>query len=196
MKVEIPLKKAPPIILEKDEFPNPDTTLEKLQKLPLVYGSPTVTAGNAPGLDTGASAILMMSEKKAKEKGLKPLAKILSMVATATTPRLIAAIPGFTIQRALEKAQIILDQIDLIEVNEAFAAMPLVSAKILADGDAEKMKALLEKTNVTGGAIAIGHPVGASGAGILMTLIYELRRRGGGLGVASICGGVRQGGET
>jgi acetyl-CoA C-acetyltransferase len=193
MRVEIPQKKGPPIIFERDEFPRPDTTLEKLSKLPLVYGSPTVTAGNAPGLDTGASAILLMSEKKAKEKGLKPLAKILSMVATATTPRLIAAIPGFTIQKALEMAQISLDQIDLIEVNEAFAAMPLVSAKILADGDPEKMKSLLEKTNVNGGAIAMGHPVGASGARILMTLIYELRRRGGGIGVASICGGLAQG---
>jgi acetyl-CoA C-acetyltransferase len=193
MRVEIPQKKGPPILFERDEFPKPDTTLEKLSKLPLVYGSPTVTAGNAPGLDTGASAILMMSQRKAREKGLKPLAKILSMVATATTPRLIAAIPGFTIQRALEKAQTSLDQIDLIEVNEAFAAMPLVSAKILADGDAKKMKVLLEKMNVNGGAIAIGHPVGASGARILMTLIYELRRRGGGKGVASICGGLAQG---
>ena len=193
MKVDIPQKKGPPIILEKDEFPKSDTTLEKLAKLPLVYGSPTVTAGNAPGLDTGASAILIMSEKKAKEKGLKPLAKIISMVATATTPRLIAAIPGFTIQAALKKAGLTLDQIDLIEINEAFAAMPLVSNKILADGDSDKMKRLLEKTNVNGGAIAIGHPVGASGARILMTLIYELRRRGGGIGVASICGGLAQG---
>jgi len=193
MKVEIPQRKGPPIVLEKDEFPKPDTTLEKLSKLPLVYGSPTVTAGNAPGLDTGASAILIMSEKKAKEKGLKPLAKILSMVANATTPRRIAAIPGFNIQKALEKAEVSLDQIDLIEINEAFAAMPLVSAKILSDGDPEKMKQLLEKTNVNGGAIAIGHPVGASGGRILMTLIYELRRRGGGIGVASICGGLAQG---
>jgi acetyl-CoA C-acetyltransferase len=152
-----------------------------------------VTAGNAPGLDTGASAILIMSEKKAKEKGLKPLAKIISMVATATTPRLIATIPGFTIQAALKKAGLTLDQIDLIEINEAFAAMPLVSDKILADGEPKKMESLLEKTNVNGGAIAIGHPVGASGARILMTLIYELRRRGGGIGVASICGGLAQG---
>jgi len=91
---------------------------------------PHSDAGNAPGLDTGASAILIMSEGRAREKGLKPLAKILSMVATATTPRLIAAIPGFTIQKALEKAQRTLDQVDLIEINEAFAAMPLVSAKI------------------------------------------------------------------
>ncbi len=193
MRVEIPQRKGPPIYFEKDEFPKPDTTLEKLSKLPLVYGSPTVTAGNAPGLDTGASAVLIMSEKKAKEKGLKPLAKILSMVATATTPRLIAAIPGLTIQKALEKAQRTLDQVDLIEINEAFAAMPLVSTKILADGNFEKMKALLEKTNVNGGAIAIGHPVGASGARILMTLLYELRRKGGGIGVASICGGLAQG---
>ena len=101
------------MVIEKDEFPKPDTTLEKLSKLPLVYGSPTVTAGNAPGLDTGASAILIMSEKRAREKGLKPLAKILSMVATATTPRLNAANPGFTIQKALEKAGITLAQIAL-----------------------------------------------------------------------------------
>jgi acetyl-CoA C-acetyltransferase len=193
MKVEIPQKKGPSIVLEKDEFPKSDTTLEKLSRLPTVYGSPTVTAGNAPGLDTGATAILIMSEKKAKERGLKPLAKILSSVATAITARLIAAIPGFTIQGVLKKAGLTLEQIDLIEINEAFAAMPLVSAKILAGGDSEKMKALLEKTNVNGGAIAIGHPVGASGARILMTLIYELKRRGGGIGVASICGGLAQG---
>ena len=193
MRVEIPQRKGPPIIFERDEFPKPDTTLDKLSKLPLVYGSPTVTAGNAPGLDTGASAILIMSEKKAKEKGLKPLARILSMVASATTPRLLAAIPGFTIQKVLEKAQVTLDQVDLIEINEAFAAMPLVSAKILANGDSEKMKSILEKTNVNGGAIAVGHPVGASGARILMTLIYELRRKSGGIGVASICGGLAQG---
>jgi acetyl-CoA C-acetyltransferase len=193
MRVEIPQRKGPPIIFERDEFPKPDTTLEKLSKLPTVYGSPTVTAGNAPGLDTGATAILIMSEKKAAEKGLKPLAKILSTVAKATTPRLIAAIPGFTIQAALKKAGLTPDQIDLIEINEAFAAMPLVSSKILAEGDSEKVNRLLEKTNVNGGAIAIGHPVGASGARILMTLIYELRRRGGGKGVASICGGLAQG---
>lgn len=193
MRVEIPQRKGPPIIFEKDEFPKPDTTLEKLSKLPTVYGSPTVTAGNAPGLDTGATAILIMSEKRTTEKGLKPLAKILSTVAKATTPRLIAAIPGFTIQAALEKAGLTPDQIDLIEINEAFAAMPLVSSKILAEGDSEKVNRLLEKTNVNGGAIAIGHPVGASGARILMTLIYELRRRGGGKGVASICGGLAQG---
>lgn len=193
MAVEIPQKKDPPLFFKEDEFPKPNTTLETLSKLPLIYGSPTVTAGNAPGLDTGASAILLMSGRKAKEKGIRPLAKIVSMVATATTPRLLAAIPGITIQEALKKAQIDLDQVDLIEINEAFAAMPLVSTKILAEGDSKKMESLLGKTNVNGGAIAIGHPVGASGARILMTLIYELKRRGGGTGVASICGGLAQG---
>lgn len=196
MRVEVPQKKGAPIIFEKDEFPRPDTTLEKLSKLPLIYGSPTVTAGNAPGLDTGGSAILIMSRKKAKEKGLRPLAKIISMVPTATAPRLLAATPGFTIQKVLEKAHMNLDQVDLIEINEAFAAVPLVSTKILADGDSKKMGELLKKTNVNGGAIAIGHPVGASGARILMTLIYELRRRKGGIGVASICGGLAQGDGT
>jgi acetyl-CoA C-acetyltransferase len=91
------------------------------------------------------------------------------MMATATDPRLIAAIPGFTIQRVLEKANLTLDQIDLIEINEAFAAMPLVSAKILSHGDPEKMKSILKKTNVNGGAISIGHPVGASGGRILIS---------------------------
>ncbi|MFB3886834.1 MAG: thiolase family protein [Thermodesulfobacteriota bacterium] len=193
MRVEIPQRKGDPIILEKDEFPRPDTTLEKLSRLPLIYGSPTVTAGNAPGLDTGASALLIMSRKKAEERGLRPLAKIISMVPAAMTPRLLAATPGFTIQKLLEKAHVNLDRIDLIEINEAFAAVPLVSIKILADGNSKKMEDLLRKTNVNGGAIAIGHPVGASGARILMTLIYELRRRGGGIGVASICGGLAQG---
>ena len=115
------------------------------------------------------------------------------MVATAMSPRLLAATPGFTIPKVLEKAHMNLDQVDLIEINEAFAAVPLVSIKILANGDSKKMESLLGKTNVNGGAIAIGHPVGASGARILMTLIYELRRRGGGIGVASICGGLAQG---
>ncbi len=193
MRVEIQQKRGPSLVFERDEFPRPDTTLEKLSRLPTVYGSPTVTAGNAPGLDTGAAALLLMSENKAREKGLKPLARVIAMNATAMAPRLIAAIPGFTIQKILEKSCLSLDQINLIEINEAFAAMPLVSARILADGDPGKMKSILEKTNVNGGAIAIGHPVGASGARILMTMIYELRRRGGGMGVASICGGLAQG---
>lgn len=191
--VSIPQGKRPPILFEADEFPKPDTTLERLAKLPTVYGSATVTAGNAPGLDAGASAILIMKRSKADEMGLNPLATILATASVALSPEMIAEAPAPAIQKALAKAGLSLDQIDLIEINEAFAAMPLVSTKLLAAGNQAQWDALLEKTNVNGGAIAIGHPVGASGARILMTLMYELRRRGGGLGVCAICGGLAQG---
>jgi acetyl-CoA C-acetyltransferase len=114
-------------------------------------------------------------------------------VTAATDPRNIATIPALTIKKALDAAGMSIDDMSLIEINEAFAAMPLVSTKILADGDEKKWKALQEKTNVNGGAIAIGHPVGSSAARITMTMAYELRRRGGGYGVAAICGGLAQG---
>lgn len=193
MPIEVPQKKGPPIIFDKDEFPKPETTLEKLAKLPTVYGSPTVTSGNAPGLDAGASAILFMTEKKSKELGLVPLATILSVSSVARVPREMAITPAFAIEKALSDSSITLDEIDLIEINEAFAAMPLLGIKLLAKNDPEKMELLRQKTNVNGGAIAIGHPVGASGARILMTLMYELRRRGGEYGVCAICGGFGQG---
>jgi acetyl-CoA C-acetyltransferase len=192
MAISIPLKKGAPIIIEKDESPR-KTSMEALSKLKPVYGSPTVTAGNAPPLSAGASAILFMTRTKAKQKGLKPLATIMTTVCSATSPREIATIPAMTIQKALEKAKLKIDDMVLIEINEAFAAMPLVSTKILANGDEKKWKELQEKTNVNGGAIAIGHPVGASAARITMTLVYELKRRGGGYGVAAICGGLAQG---
>ncbi|HAA03261.1 MAG TPA: acetyl-CoA C-acyltransferase, partial [Syntrophobacteraceae bacterium] len=105
----------------------------------------------------------------------------------------ISWIPALTIKKALSQSGLTVDQIDLIEINEAFAAMPLVSTKILADGDRDRWFELLQKTNVNGGAIALGHPVGASGLRISMTMMYELRRRGGGLGAAAICGGLTQG---
>jgi acetyl-CoA C-acetyltransferase len=193
MPVEVAQKKGPAIPFIQDESPRKDTTLAQLSKLPTIYGSPTVTPGNAPGLSTGATAILIMSADKAREKGLKPLATILSSVATAMDAKYIASIPAPTIARALEKAGQKLDSMDLIEINEAFAAMPLVSTKILADSDQAKQKALLARTNINGGAIAIGHPVGASALRITMTMMYELMRRGGGSGVAAICGGLAQG---
>ncbi len=193
MPVTIPQRKGPPVVFDADEFPKPHTTFEGLSKLPTVYGSPTVTAGNAPGLDAGASAVLFMRRSKAEELGLKPLAVILATESVALSPEKIAEAPAPAIQKALVKARLRLDQIDLIEINEAFAAMPLVSTKILADGDEAQWNALLRKTNVNGGAIAVGHPVGASGARILMTMMYELKRRGGGYGVCAICGGLAQG---
>jgi acetyl-CoA C-acetyltransferase len=143
-------------------------------------------------LDAGAAAIIFMKRSRATDLGLRPLATIFTVQSIATTPRLLAEAPAHAIKKALDKAKISLPEIDLIEINEAFAAMPLVSTKVLADGDLKKWEVLQQITNVNGGAIAIGHPVGASGARILMTLMYELRRRGGGLGAAGICGGLAQ----
>jgi len=192
MAVNVPQRKGEPILFDEDAFPKPNTTLEGLRRLKTVYGSPTVTPGNAPGLDAGASAILIMKRSRAKELGLKPLATILTVQSIAMAPRLMAEAPGYAIKKCLGKLDMSISEIDLIEINEAFASMPLVSTKILADDDEEKCKDMRKITNVNGGAIAIGHPVGASGARILMTLMYELRRRGGGLGAAGICGGLAQ----
>jgi acetyl-CoA C-acetyltransferase len=191
--IEVPQKRGPPIVFSKDDFPKPDTTLEGLAKLKPIYGSPSVTAGNSPGLDAGASAVIIMKRSKAEEMGIKPLATILSACSVAREPAKLSAVPGIAIQKALVKAKVSLDEIAVIEVNEAFAAMPLVSTKILADGNEAKWQELMKKTNPNGGAIAIGHPVGASGARILMTMMYELQRRGGGLGACGICGGLAQG---
>lgn len=193
MALELPQEKGTQVTLDRDEQHRPDTTLEKLASLPTVMGSPTVTAGNAPGINAGASAMLISSRAKARALGLRPLATILSVVRIAQDPSRIASAPAVAIRKALAEARLSLEDIDLIEINEAFAAVPLVSTKILAGGDEARRRSLLERTNVNGGAVAIGHPVGASGARILMTLTYELRRRGGGLGVAAICGGLGQG---
>jgi len=192
MPLEIPQRKGDPIILDRDEPPR-ETSLEKLAKLRAIYGSPTVTAGNAPGMNAGGSAIVIMSREKALEKGLKPLATIDAMEWAAGEPRYMATLPAKAIEKVLARVDKGIEDMDLIEINEAFAAVTLVSLKILADMDQEKWKALQEKSNVNGGAIAIGHPVGASGARITMTLMYELMRRGGGQGVAAICGGLGQG---
>ncbi len=193
VSVEVPQKKGPPLVFSEDAFPKPDTTLEKLAKLKTIYDGPTVTAGNAPGLDTGASALLIVSGEKAQALNLKPIAKVIAVASVCSDPTMIAINPGLAIKKVLSKAGMGVDQVDLFEINEAFAAVPLVSSKILADGDEFRTKKIRAKLNVNGGAIAIGHPVGASGARLIMTLMYELKRRGGGYGVASICGGLSQG---
>jgi acetyl-CoA C-acetyltransferase len=192
LPVIIPQKKGDPIVIEKDESPR-STSMEALARLKPVYGSPTVTAGNAPPISAGSGAILFMTRQKAKQKGLKPLATIVATVASATAPRAIAEIPARTIKKALDHAKLTLDQMNLIEINEAFAAVTMTSTKMLATDNDKKWKEIREKTNVNGGAIALGHPVGASAARITMHLAYELQRRGGGYGVASICGGLAQG---
>ncbi|MGM0652152.1 MAG: thiolase family protein, partial [Bacillota bacterium] len=191
--IEIPAKKGN-VVMNQDEQPRPDVTLEQLANLPTIYGSPTITAGNAPGMNTGAAALILMAREKAEALGAESLAAIRSIGCVALEPHLIAVVPAPAIKKALERSGgVTLDNLDLIEINEAFAAMPLVSSKILAGDDHGRLEELRKKINVNGGAIAVGHPVGASGARIVMTLAYELRRRGGGLGAAAICGGLAQG---
>lgn len=191
--LEISNKLGKSEVLDRDTQPKPDTTVEKLAKLPTVYGSPTVTPGNAPGLNTGAAGVMVTTRKKARELGLEPMATLIRVTSIARKPREIAVAPAPAIQKGLAVTGLKLEEIKLIEINEAFAAMPLVSTKILGDGDETKIKKLRNLTNVNGGAVAIGHPVGASGLRITMTLINELRRRGGGYGIAAICGGLAQG---
>ena len=183
-------------ILDVDEQYRADVTLERLAKLPTIYESPTVTAGNAPGLNDGAAAILFSTKAASDELNVKPLASILGMVSVATEPNLLPEAPALAIERVLDQTGLSLDEIDIIEINEAFAAVPLVSTKILAEryygGKKNKLQQLKDKTNINGSAIAIGHPNTASGARIIMTLCYELKRRRGGLAIGAICGGLAQ----
>lgn len=181
------------IVVTEDQGPRPDTTYEKLASLKPVYGTQAITAGNSPGLNVGASAILLMTEEKAKEYGLKPLAYIKDATAVASDYENIPVVPALAIEKLLTRNNMKPEDLDLIEINEAFAAMPLVSTKLVAKGDPELTQKLRDITNVNGGAIAVGHPMGATGARLIMTLMYELRRRGGGVGIACLCGGLAQG---
>ena len=192
MTLEIPQKKGDPMVLNMDEQYRPDTTLEKLAKLPGIYGCKGVTAGNAPGLNDGATAILFMTKSKANQLGLEPLAEIVAMSSIAISPLRMPEGPAYAAMRALNAADMDLNDISVMEINEAFAAVPLVSTLLLADKDRQKAKAIREKTNVNGSAIAIGHPNTASGARLIMNLMYELRRRGGGYALGAICGGLAQ----
>lgn len=183
--VEIQSKQGTKII-ETDEAPRRDTSLQQLAQLPPVFTkNGTISAGNAPGVNDGAGALVVMSEEYARETNRQPLATIIAYTEVAAEAAYIATTPGMAIEKLLQKTGYRLKDIDLFEVNEAFAAVTLTSEQIV-HWDREKV-------NVNGGAIAFGHPIGASGARILMTLIYELRRRGGGLGIAAICSGAAQG---
>ncbi|KJS50096.1 acetyl-CoA C-acetyltransferase [Desulfosporosinus sp. BICA1-9] len=184
--LEIPQRKGDSLWFTVDEGPRRDTTLAKLNSLPPIFVKDgTVTAGNAPGVNDGAGAMVLMSEEKAREMGKKPLATILGHASVAQEPAYIATTPGLAINKLLKQKGMTIQDVDLIEANEAFAAVALTSQKI-AKWDPSKV-------NVNGGAIALGHPIGASGARVIMTLIYELRRRGGGIGIAAICSGAAQG---
>lgn len=179
--------------LDHDEMPRADCSRAKLATLPTVYDSATITAGNAPGLDTGAAALLITTRAHAAERGLEPLATLVGLGSAAGPARDIAVIPGPSIVNALRAPGWTLADLDAIEVNEAFAAVPLVTARWLAGRDTAIERDLLAKMNVRGGAVAIGHPTGASGARVLLQLALHLRSRGGGRGVAAICGALGQG---
>ena len=176
-----------------DEAPRPDGSVAMIEMLPTVFKSKTTTPGNAPGLNDGATAVVIMTKEKAQILGLPHLGSIIDLSCQTDAPNGISWIPALTIEKILKRNGKSIEDMNLIEINEAFAAMPLVSTKILAEGDEKRWNELLLKTNVNGGAIAIGHPVGASGLRITMSLLYELRRRGGGYGVGAICGGLTQG---
>jgi acetyl-CoA C-acetyltransferase len=184
--VEVPQRKGAPVVVEHDESPRKDTSLERLSKLAPVFNSTgTITAGNAPGVNDGAAALVLMSEERALREGRVAEAVIVGHAAVAGEAKDFPKTPGLVINELLRKTGKILAEVDLFEINEAFAAVALVSGKI-AGLDPEKV-------NVNGGAVALGHPIGASGARIILTLMHELKRRGGGIGIAAICSGGGQG---
>lgn len=184
--VEIPQRKGDPIIFKVDEHPRPGTTLEKLAALrPAFKKDGTVTAGNASGINDGACALVLVAEDKAEKMGLEPLAYVLAGASAGVEPSIMGTGPIPATRKALAKAGLSIGDMDLIEANEAFAAQALAVAKELELPE--------EKVNVNGGAIALGHPIGASGARILTTLLYELKRREGRYGLATLCIGGGQG---
>ena len=173
-------------VVEVDEAPRRDTSLETLSKLkPIFLEDGTHTAGNAPGVNDGAGALVVASDEWAGANGREPLAEVVAQAQIADDFAYLARTPAVAARKALEKAGLTADQIDLWEINEAFASVTLNSMRMLGIDE--------DRVNVNGGAVAIGHPIGASGARILGTLIMELRRRGGGYGCAAICSGGGQG---
>jgi acetyl-CoA C-acetyltransferase len=183
--VKVPAKKGQTNYVESDESVRRDTSIEKLAALKPLDEDGTVTAGNAPGVTDGAGALVLSSEAFAERRGLEPLGTIIAHAKVAEEPPNLDSVPGNAGKKALEKAGWDADDLDLVEVNEAFAAVAMASSRILGVSE--------EIVNVNGGAVALGHPIGASGARILMTLMYELKRRGGGRGLAAICSGGGQG---
>ncbi|HEQ5001437.1 TPA: acetyl-CoA C-acetyltransferase [Streptococcus pyogenes] len=185
--VTIPQRKGEPLLIDQDEYPKFGTTVDKLAKLrpAFIKDEGTVTAGNASGINDGAAAILLMSKEKAEELGLPILAKITSYASAGVDPSIMGCGPIPATKKALAKAQLTIDDIDLIEANEAFAAQALAVSRDLGFDN--------EKVNVNGGAIALGHPIGASGARILVTLLAEMAKRDVRHGLATLCIGGGQG---
>jgi acetyl-CoA C-acetyltransferase len=179
--VEVPGKKGATVV-EQDEAPRRDTSAEALAQLkPAFEPEGSVTAGNAPGVNDGAAAVVVADADWAAAQGLSPRAEILAHAAAAWEAPYLAYTPAMAAEKALAKAGLKVSDVDLWEINEAFASVTLISARRLGID--------LDRVNVNGGAVALGHPIGASGARLVITLIEELRRRGGGTGVAAICSG-------
>jgi acetyl-CoA C-acetyltransferase len=186
ISVELPTKKGKPVVVMHDEQPRADTTLEKLSALsPVFRKGGTVTAGNSSSLNDGAAGVLMTSEATAQQLGLKPMARVLSTGIAGVDPRFMGIGPVPATQMALKKAGLTIRDIDVVELNEAFAAQ---SIAVMRD-----VHIPLEKLNPNGGAIALGHPLGCSGARIMTTLLHEMTRRGARYGLATMCIGVGQG---
>lgn len=178
-------KKGNEIIVDTDEHPRPDTTLEALAKLRPIFENGTVTAGNASGVNDGASALLLMSADKAKDLGLTPLARYITGAVAGLEPAVMGLGPIYSSKKALQRAGLTTNDIGLYEINEAFASQAIESMKQLELNPAQ--------VNVNGGAIAFGHPLGASGARIVTTLLYEMKKQNVQYGLASMCIGVGQG---
>jgi 3-oxoadipyl-CoA thiolase len=184
--VEVPQRKGPPRVVDVDEHPRPETSLETLAALrPVFREGGTVTAGNASGLNDGAAAVLVASSEAAERLGLRPVARYLASAVAGVEPHCMGLGPVPATRKALARAGLEVEDLDLVELNEAFAAQSIACIDELGLDPGI--------VNVNGGAIALGHPLGCSGARILTTLIHELRRRGGGIGLATMCIGVGQG---
>jgi acetyl-CoA C-acetyltransferase len=187
---EIPQRKGDPIVFDTDEGVRPETTVESLAKLKAAFNKEgTITAGNASQISDGGAAVVVMSKEKAEELGLEPMAEIVAHGMSAEKPPYLHTVPALATQAALKKAGLSANDLDLVEINEAFASVAFHSTRMLFNGapDAE------ERVNVNGGAVALGHPIGCTGARLTVSLLYELKRRGGGLGCATLCGGGGQG---
>lgn len=186
--IEVPTgKKGPPAVVKEDEHPRPGTTLDGLAKLRPLFEGGVVTAGNASGINDGAAALLVGSRRAGERAGRKPLARIVASGVAGVEPRVMGLGPVFAIPKALERAGLGLGQMDVVEVNEAFASQVLGCLKLLGIPFDD------ERVNPNGGAIAVGHPLGASGARLALTAARELERRGGRYAVVSLCIGVGQG---
>ena len=182
--VEVKEKKNT-FIFDTDEFPRPSTSMEVLSKLkPIVKADGTVTAGNSCGLNDGAAALVLMSEKKVKETGLVPMARIIDITTAALDPSIMGYGPYYSTQKILQRTGMSLDQIDLIELNEAFASQSVACIRDLGLDPG--------KVNINGGAIALGHPLGCTGARLIVTLLHNLKRTGGRIGLATLCIGGGQ----